>query len=142
LMWPRFVKKVFAPSAVTPRFAAFPVWMSLRPSQLRAAAAESALMIPDAAMLKQRYGELKMPVFIMAGGSDQVVNTERQSMRLHRAIAQSRLDIIPEAGHMVHHIVPERVMEMIDAAADAQAPTMNYAMQDMTTGSQSIRPPL
>ena len=125
LMWPRLLKKMFGPNAVPPHFAAFPVWMSLRPSQLRAAAAESALMIPDAIALRSRYSELKMPVFIMAGAKDRIVNTQRQSARLHRTIPQSTLHVIPDAGHMIHHIVPYKVMEMIEKAEIASSPTLS-----------------
>ncbi|MDB5809628.1 MAG: alpha/beta hydrolase [Betaproteobacteria bacterium] len=121
LMWSSFVKKAFAPSAVPPRFAAFPMWMSLRPSQLRAAAAESALMIPDAFAFQSRYSELKMPVFIMAGAGDRIVDTRRQSMRLHRALPHSQLFVIPDAGHMIHHVVPQQVLGVIDAADRAAA---------------------
>jgi pimeloyl-ACP methyl ester carboxylesterase len=116
MMWPRMLKKMFEPDTVPARFAAFPVWMSLRPSQLRAAAAESALMIPDALALCSRYGELTMPVFIVAGAGDRIVKTD-QATRLHNAIPQSVLHIVPNAGHMVHHVVPDMIMQVIDAAA-------------------------
>lgn len=119
LMWPALVKKMFAPNPVTPRFAAFPVWMALRPSQLRAAAAESGLMVPDAETMAPRYGELSMPVFIMAGDKDEVVDTRHQSMHLHDAIPHSTLWIIRGAGHMVHHVAPQKVIELVDAAAAA-----------------------
>jgi hypothetical protein len=41
--------------------------MALRPSQIRASAAESALMIPDAFHVQERYAELKTSVLIIAG---------------------------------------------------------------------------
>jgi pimeloyl-ACP methyl ester carboxylesterase len=117
LMWPGLVRKMFAPRPVPAHFAAFPKWMSLRPTQLRAAAAESGLMVPDALLLKRRYREILMPVWILAGADDRVVDTRRQSVRLHDAIPHSTLEVVPGAGHMIHHIVPEKLMEKIDAAA-------------------------
>jgi len=41
--------------------------MALRPSQIRASASESALMIPDAFRLPKQYSDLEMPVVIIAG---------------------------------------------------------------------------
>ena len=48
LMWPFATKKIFGPSRVPEKFGGYPKQMALRPSQIRAAAAKSALMIPDA----------------------------------------------------------------------------------------------
>lgn len=135
LMWPRLVRKMFAPGAVTATFSAFPKWMSLRPSQLRAAAAESALMVPEAAVLGRRYGELKMPVYIMAGAGDRIVSTEHQSMRLRDVIPHSSLELVPDAGHMIHHVVPRKVMDVIDAAASESATASAPAKQEMSLRS-------
>jgi pimeloyl-ACP methyl ester carboxylesterase len=119
LIWPLILKRVFGPSKMPARFGAFPVWMALRPSQLRAGAAETALMIPDAMTLQKRYAELKMPVFIMAGADDRMVKTQHQSERLHDVLPHSELRVVPGIGHMIHHLVPDQVMEMIDAAGVA-----------------------
>jgi pimeloyl-ACP methyl ester carboxylesterase len=116
-MWPGILKMLFAPNPAPPRFARFPVWMALRPSQLRASAMESALMSPGAIALRRRYGELKVPTVIMAGANDRIVDAQRQSARLHQAIAHSELRLTPGAGHMIHYMVPVQVMAAIDAAA-------------------------
>ena len=49
------------------KFAGFPEEMAMRPSQIRASAAETALMIPAAYSFREAYGQLKMPVVIVAG---------------------------------------------------------------------------
>jgi pimeloyl-ACP methyl ester carboxylesterase len=121
LMWPALVRKIFSPAAVSPGFDAFPVWMALRPSQLRASAAESALMIPSAMMLFRRYRELKMPVVIMAGADDRIADAQRNSARLHDELAQSDLRLTPGAGHMIHHLAPDDVMAAIDSAEQSSA---------------------
>ncbi|MGZ8216829.1 alpha/beta fold hydrolase [Methylomagnum sp.] len=117
LIWPLMLKRIFGPAPVPPRFAAFPVWMALRPSQLRAAAVEAALMIPDAMALRERYRDLDLPVMIMAGEDDRHVDAHRQSARLHKELPQSDLRLVPGVGHMIHHSVPRQVMEAIDAVA-------------------------
>ena len=51
LLWPLFLRKIFGPNPVPKKFAGFPEEMAMRPSQIRAAAAETALMIPSAYQL-------------------------------------------------------------------------------------------
>ena len=53
LMWPLLMRKMFGPAGVPEKFEAFPSEMAMRPSQIRASAAESALMIPGAFTLRE-----------------------------------------------------------------------------------------
>ena len=46
MMWPLLLRKIFGPSPVPKKFDGFPEEMAVRPSQIRASAAETALMIP------------------------------------------------------------------------------------------------
>lgn len=120
LLWHEIVRKLFAPNPISASFQRFPVWMALRPSQIRAAAEESALMIPAAARLSARYARLDVPTLILAGGGDRIVDTARQSVALAREVAGASLRILPAVGHMIHHIAPGVVLSAIDAvAADA-----------------------
>jgi pimeloyl-ACP methyl ester carboxylesterase len=116
LIWPRLVRRIFAPAPVAPGFAAFPREMALRPSQLRASGAETAMMIPQAAAARHGYRELHMPVEIIAGADDRVVDSEAQSARLHREIEQSGYTVLPGVGHMAHQTAPEAVMAAIERA--------------------------
>lgn len=120
LTLPAAIKKMFAPATVSTGFKErFPTPMMSRPSQIRASAAEGALMIPGAAALVDRHAELSMPVVIMAGTDDKIVSTEAQSARLHGDVGQSEIRRVPGAGHMVHHMVPRQVAEAIQDAAAA-----------------------
>lgn len=120
LMWPMMLRKIFGPREVPQKFTdGFPEAMAMRPSQLRASAAESALMIPDAFRHRDRYAELAMPVVIVAGARDRLVDTERQSARLHDEIAHSTFHAVRGAGHMIHQTDTRAVMAAIDEAAEA-----------------------
>ncbi|HZW21606.1 alpha/beta hydrolase [Noviherbaspirillum sp.] len=120
LIWPMMKKRLFAPAQVPHKFdARFPVWMNLRPSQMRATAAEAALMIPAAFALRHRYHELTMPVVIMSGDGDRHVDRRVQSEQLHRELPHSTYHLTQGAGHMVHHMAPDEVMSCIDEAATA-----------------------
>jgi pimeloyl-ACP methyl ester carboxylesterase len=117
LMWPGILRLLFGPSPVPERFSRFPVWMALRPSQLRTIGEESALLIPTAAALGRRYHELKLPAVIIAGSEDRYVNPHAHSAALHRAAPHSVLRLVPETGHMIHHSRPDEVLGAIDRAS-------------------------
>lgn len=116
-MWPGMSKRMFAPRPVDKRFDAFPVWMALRPKQLRATAAETAMMIPSAISLSKRYAELKVPTVLVAGTQDRVVDAGHNSERLSERLALSRLELVPGVGHMTQYACPEKVMAAIDDIA-------------------------
>lgn len=117
LIWPGMLKLMFSPAPVPRYFENFPVWMTLRPSQLRAAAAESALLIPSVVALRRRYAELQTPAVIVAGAQDRYVDPRRHSVRLHALVPGSELLLSPRAGHMVHHVDPRRVLQAIETVA-------------------------
>ncbi|WP_375263977.1 alpha/beta fold hydrolase [Palleronia sp.] len=113
LMWPLMMRKIFGPQTVPAKFRSFPKAMAVRPSQIRASAAESALMVLDAAAYRPVYASLKMPVAIVAGAKDRLINTETQSARLHREISQSSFNRVPGAGHMIHQTATQDVLAAI-----------------------------
>src|ERR1700694_387980 len=82
VMWPLLMTKIFGPQSVPKKFDGFPKEMAVRPSQIRASAAESALMIPDAFKFQDQCAELKMPVSIVAGEDDRLIDIDEQSSRL------------------------------------------------------------
>jgi pimeloyl-ACP methyl ester carboxylesterase len=120
IIWPLIMRRIFEPASIPDKFARFPKEMALRPSQIQASAAESALLIPNAFATRARYEELSMPVIIIAGEEDQLVNIENQSARLHRELPGSVLHRISRSGHMVHQTATEAVMGAIDEAAQAR----------------------
>jgi pimeloyl-ACP methyl ester carboxylesterase len=103
LGWHGLTEKMFFPAAVPQSFTDAVKEMALRPSQLRASAAESALMIPTVAEMQHSYRDLVMPVSIVVGANDSLISACSQSMRLHDDIAGSALHVVEGLGHMVHH---------------------------------------
>jgi pimeloyl-ACP methyl ester carboxylesterase len=118
---PGLIKQMFAPAEVTERFdRLFPKEMMVRPSQLRAAAEDAALMTPSVMELHHHYGELKMPITIITGADDQIADVGRQSERLHRELPQSEFIALPGLGHMVHHLAPDAVANAVARAAQKE----------------------
>lgn len=117
MLWPMLVRTLFRPLAVPERFRRMPAWMMLRPSQLRASAAESAMMVPAVMMLKKHYPELAVPVKIIAGADDRFANAEHNSKRLHQAIPRSDLHLEPGVGHMIHYAAADDIVAAVDELA-------------------------
>ena len=116
LMQPLLLKGMFAPLPVPPIFATGSTPnMSVRPGQIRAESQDGVAMIPAAMAMRHRYQELTMPVVIMAGTKDRVVNV-KQPRRLHAQIPHSILRLVPGVGHMLHYAVPAEVAETIEEA--------------------------
>ena len=116
LMWPAMLRKLFGPRSVPEKFAGFPKELAVRPSQIRASAAEAGLMIPAAFAASKTYSELEMPTIILAGEDDRLIDI-KQSVRLHDEIKQSKLHRIAGAGHMIQQSATPDLMTAIDKVA-------------------------
>jgi pimeloyl-ACP methyl ester carboxylesterase len=107
----RTVKSMFMPQPVPADFLrTLGTEMLVRPSQIRARAEDAALMLAGAATLQKRYGALDVPVTILAGDCDHLVDQRMQSQRLHYAVIGSELSFVPGAGHMLHHDALEEIV--------------------------------
>jgi pimeloyl-ACP methyl ester carboxylesterase len=112
---PAMLRKIFEPHPVPQAFKReFPISLALRPKQLRAAAEESALLIPAAAHLQSQYFRIKCPVRLFHGDEDHFIECE-QSRQLHRAIPRSALHFVQNAGHMVHYADPVIISQTVEA---------------------------
>jgi pimeloyl-ACP methyl ester carboxylesterase len=117
-MLPELYRRIFAPEPVPARFKArFPASLALRPWQIRAAAEDTAMMIPAAAAIQDRYRDIRVPTVIMAGEGDTIVTTAEQSERLHQDIKGSELEVLPGLGHMFHYAAVDRIERAVDKLA-------------------------
>lgn len=116
-------RQIFAPMPVPERFEAlFPSELALRPSQLAAAAGDAGQLQHAAWKLSRRYRELRLPVTIVSGDGDHIVDHEAQAVRLSETLPQAELHTLPGIGHMVHWLALDEVMDAIDAVSAAAAP--------------------
>lgn len=115
LLWPAWLRLIFAPASVPRRFRPFPAWMALRPLTLRAVAEDAAVLLPAVHEMQRHYRELRVPTVIVAGADDRYVGADAHSVRLHGEVPGSELVLVAGAGHMVHHVAPEALMRAIEA---------------------------
>lgn len=110
LLFDRMVELMFAPTDVPPHFV--PVLsreMMLRPLQLRANAEDASYMMQAAKDMSGRYQDLRLPVTIITGDGDRVVDPGKHAPRLHAAIPRSKSIVVPECGHMVHYVAADTI---------------------------------
>jgi pimeloyl-ACP methyl ester carboxylesterase len=121
MLWPLMMAEIFRSASMPAKFEGFPKEMAVCPSQIRTSAAESELMIPDAFHFRNQYASLKMPVVIIAGEEDRLINIDKQSARLHSDVSQSTFHRIPGTGHMIHQTATGEVMSAINEVASDRA---------------------
>ncbi len=121
-MFKGLTKVLFSPSEVPVNF--LPTLsreMMLRPVQIRANAEDATFMIPGAAANASRYDALKLPITLIAGDGDKIVEMADHSQRLHSELPQSELHIVAGAGHMTHYTALDLVVAAIEKSATSGA---------------------
>jgi pimeloyl-ACP methyl ester carboxylesterase len=116
------VGSVFAPQIPPPDYAARTgVRMILRPSEFIANAQDIAGLKAFVRTQAPRYGEIKVPIAIIAGDdTDQIVSTEIHSRAIAATLPKARLTVLPGVGHMVHYAAPDLIIQAIDEIASGR----------------------
>jgi pimeloyl-ACP methyl ester carboxylesterase len=129
LTMPLAKRAMFAPSPVTERFKReFSTAMAVRPWQIYASASDGAAMVPDASRLSAQYGSLSIPIAIMTGDGDKVIEPE-QANKLSQAIPDGTLQILHGIGHMIHHVATQQVVDAIEEVARKSASDVSPAAE-------------
>jgi len=125
---PGAFRMLFAPRPVPQDFKErFPASLTLRPEQLRAAAEESALLVPTATQFQSRYSSLRCPVRIFHGTKDRIIEPD-QARRLHDVLLRSVLNLVEDAGHMVTYVDTRGLAQAINTmppAIDTTGPAIS-----------------
>jgi pimeloyl-ACP methyl ester carboxylesterase len=118
-LMPLNVKAMFAPLDVPERFKReFPYGFPVRPGQIRAESQDAVTMVPAVFGMADRIRELTIPITIIAGTEDGIVDHAGHAKWFHDQIPGSVLQLVPGAGHMVHYAVPDEVTEAIEAVSE------------------------
>lgn len=92
--------------------------IGLRPSHFYATSTDFVSSGRDLRRLQARYGELEMPVGILFGDADRVLNHEQHGLAMEGKVKGLDLEIVPGIGHMLQYAVPERTVALIRRIAD------------------------
>lgn len=111
LMW----EGMFLPQAMTPAFRdSFPFALASRREQLVADGQDAALMAAGLSRSAMSYWRCRVPVEVIQGDRDIVVNPLVHGRPLAALLPRGRFRSLPGLGHMAHHFVPEVVLDAID----------------------------
>lgn len=64
--------------------------------------------------MAQYYDEIKIPVTVIAGSSDQMVNVDKNLQKLSKELQNSKLILLENTGHKLHHTHPDVVIKAIE----------------------------
>lgn len=108
LLW----NTMFLPQTMPEAFAAaFPFGLAGRPSQILAEGEDALALWPGLARSAAAYPSCRVPVRILCGDADLVVNTLAQGALAAQVIPGARFERLPGIGHMLHHFRIDAVVE-------------------------------
>lgn len=90
------------------------IWM--RPDHIRACAYDERTLGASLKVLSQRYCDIEMPVVIVTGSADRLLDPNEHAYPLQKAIKNSKLVVLPDTGHQLPQTQPDAVVAAIDAA--------------------------
>jgi pimeloyl-ACP methyl ester carboxylesterase len=116
-------RNVFAPQAMPEGHVKTTATMLLlRPREFLANARDLVTLKDAVREQAPRYGEIKMPVTIIAGEVDKTVSTNIHSRPFAATVAGTKLIVLPGMGHMIQNAAPDLVVSEIEAMARAVTP--------------------
>lgn len=86
----------------------------LRPREFIANAYDLVTLKQAVAAQASRYGEIRMPVTIIAGEPDKTVKTDTHARPFAATVPNAKLIVLPDLGHMVQNAVPDLVKTEIE----------------------------
>jgi pimeloyl-ACP methyl ester carboxylesterase len=108
--------RVFAPQPMPDDyFETAGVKLALRPAQMRASSKDFAALPAELELQAPRYGELNMPIAIIAGRDDNVIPASlmEKANASRRPFANSHFTLLPGVGHAPQHARPDLVKNEI-----------------------------
>jgi pimeloyl-ACP methyl ester carboxylesterase len=114
------IAKAFAPDPVPKKYLRHVLAEWTRPKKVKWYSIDDALLSESLPKFADRYPEIKVPVAIVTGDADQIVPADQNAERLHRALPQSHMNLLPKTGHQIPFTRPEAVVAAIDQIARLQ----------------------
>ncbi len=109
---------IFGPEAVPADFAtAGGGMLGMRPSAFVAASTDLMAVLADMPPLMQGYHALELPIAVLYGTHDRILDPRVHGEALQAMLPQLRLELVEGAGHMLPLTVPDRVARFVREVA-------------------------
>lgn len=107
--------RAYDPQAVQKDYVEQSLELWMKPEHVRACAYDERTLGTSLTVLSESYGDIEIPVVIVTGSADRLLDPEEHAYRLHRTIKNSSLIVLPETGHQLPQTRPYAVVSAIDA---------------------------
>jgi len=113
------LKQAYAPQDVQQDYAERSLDLWMKPDHIRACAYDERTLGASLKALSKQYCDIELPVVIVTGSADRLLNPEEHAYPLHKAIRNSKLVVLPETGHQLPQTRPDAVISAIDIVTAA-----------------------
>lgn len=108
------VKQAYDPQEVQEDYIERSLDLWMKPDHIRACAYDERTLGASLRGLSEHYCDIEMPVVIVTGSADRLLNPEEHAYPLHKTIRNSKLVVLPETGHQLPQTRPDAVISAID----------------------------
>jgi pimeloyl-ACP methyl ester carboxylesterase len=95
--------------------------LGLRPDSFYAASSDMLATVDDLPVMEERYRTLQMPVDVLYGRQDRILDYRQHGEALTQKISHAKLTLIDGAGHMLPVTMPERTTQWLLDIAESRA---------------------
>src|SRR6478752_7939955 len=107
VFWPQVMPDGFVSNTATA--------LLLRPREFLANARDIVTLRAAVEEQAPRYVDIRVPAVVISGELDKTVTTNIHSRAFAKAVANAKLIVLPDVGHMVQNAAPELVISEIEA---------------------------
>lgn len=111
------LQKAFSPDPVPKRYLRHVLSEWTRPRKVKWYSVDDALLNESLPKFTDRYSEIRVPVTIVTGDSDQIVPANENAHRLYGALPHAELVVLEKTGHQIPFTQPKAVAEAIGRVA-------------------------
>ena len=109
------LRQAYEPQDVQHDYAEQSAELWMRPDQIRACAYDERTLGASLKALSQHYHDIELPVVIVTGSEDRLLDPNEHAYPLQKTIRNSQLMVLPETGHQLPQTRPDAVISAIDA---------------------------
>jgi pimeloyl-ACP methyl ester carboxylesterase len=109
------LQKAFSPDPVPKHYLRQVLLEWTRPKKVKWYSVDDALLNSSLPKFSPRYSDIRVPVVIITGDSDQIVPAEENAHRLYRALPQAELVVLEKTGHQIPFTRPGAVVAAIES---------------------------
>jgi pimeloyl-ACP methyl ester carboxylesterase len=110
------LKEAYHPQPVPKDYAEQSAEMWTNPERMSAYAYDERTLRSSLEILSPKYSDINLPVVIVTGSNDLLLDPHTHAYPLHKTISGSELVVLPQTGHQLPQTRPDSVIDAIETA--------------------------